>query len=1179
MYQVVITPTAVPDQLLNVRLPVDIVLPSGEIHADLLTLIESRTLAIDVKEPGPYWLRTELPDGRRLTARSSEDKQSIELSFALQRGHGGERSNQRHRSTDAPILTSASSEPLLSDETTVRMSSVASQEFFGLLANAKEVRLYRDEDNVELHVIGLVSGSMPGAFLVPTQNNAPPINSGPCVVLQPSLSSNNTGALLALPPLDYGRAVQLNVHDTCNPDVTPIGASCETGDHVIDAVAGFLKNGSTTYAYRMTPDLQAHVRELVDSATTDAVLACAAGYYLQRLNNIDDLGVWNLLFDRFHAFADTAILLGWAHIRVGDIERALDYFLAAFDRGIPLYTEGIRLLRDGLSFLASLSPNHYVLTEASASANRLYAAANPLSLFCSITICPPLRVDFGGVSLASLLSKAPLERNTPQMLALLEVVYQSASEKDLAVIICMVAAAGKPGLPLLQKMLSGLDGTSILWRIIDTAATLKLDSLPMLEQIVARTDDAGILCKAASATAGFGAKGVPLLSRIASRTNLADMLWWVIDGADKRDKKTLPVLEWAIEMTDQRDLLEYAAEVASTYDDEAVVLLERIDRRKKGSWDTRRAVINRASSRQLHKSVLDWLLAQPLEPDLQQKIVVAIAAQGNPGLPYLQQITAENNSISLQAAARVAAANGKSSLKLLQWIIEHQSSHGVWHQAAEGAASAGKRGLRALEWMADRADSVEDFHVIIRAAATIGKAGIPLLEHITLKYEGSDAFVTAIQAAKDLALVDWIITKTRFSEVLEIAAGIAAANGQGGLHLLGQIVATSDDVEIYRSAARGVAAGVRGDDSVIAWLMERTTDALVVRSLAQLPAFWGVHVAAHFERILEHTNDVEVYRILARAEPSVPFVDRLLDRTKDPEVMRLIALRATATSSGALPILARLLSVADYSLIQPLAIAVVADFKEEDLVLLEEATAKYGTAILAVLAEAAATPEAEHNAFFLLDSIEQLTADRNVLLQLARSAGTLGGKGVPLLTRITAKLSDVEVFREAAKGAASRNVNGLPALQWLLDHISDVEVFRLVAEGAGSAGTVGITLLERMVGSDLDEELFRHAAKGAGGAGSQALPVLEWMLVRTSDPGVLRRAAEAAATLGAEGLGVLAWIANRTDDEEIFRAAEIGARHAASPEVIHQWIADRGGGSGSEFDDFTPGAPVFPVRV
>ena len=121
-----------------------------------------------------------------------------------------------------------------------------------------------------------------------------------------------------------------------------------------EALLGYLRTGSVEGA-----DVTAE--SLLQQKRRDPIAAAIGGYYLLRTANIDRLSEWGPnLSQWFPWLPDGAVINGWQHIHAGrehrgDQDRHFDaarrQLIEAVRRGVPVYTEGLRLLVDALRLL------------------------------------------------------------------------------------------------------------------------------------------------------------------------------------------------------------------------------------------------------------------------------------------------------------------------------------------------------------------------------------------------------------------------------------------------------------------------------------------------------------------------------------------------------------------------------------------------------------------------------------------------------------------------------------------------------------------------------------------------------------------------------------------------------------------------------------------------------------
>jgi hypothetical protein len=130
-----------------------------------------------------------------------------------------------------------------------------------------------------------------------------------------------------------------------------------TSDHLAaESLLGFLLVGNMRAAREVAAG-GFEAEWLSNGEVTDPIPAAVAGYCLLRLGELDRLREWSEdLATRFDWMADGAIIHAWRLIRGGDgqvarldaLVQARAWLLTATGRGLPIYSEGLRLLLDGL---------------------------------------------------------------------------------------------------------------------------------------------------------------------------------------------------------------------------------------------------------------------------------------------------------------------------------------------------------------------------------------------------------------------------------------------------------------------------------------------------------------------------------------------------------------------------------------------------------------------------------------------------------------------------------------------------------------------------------------------------------------------------------------------------------------------------------------------------------------
>jgi Restriction Enzyme Adenine Methylase Associated len=301
------------------------------VNANLETAVKPRSVRVDSGwqqdlEPGTYLARVRFPSGEveRQTCTVREgDRTQIWMDVHALSGH---------ESLERPAVL----RPFVRDESTpglantgfasawvTRWRGEAGREWQQIDFDGKTVS--RDDHTIRYH------------FDVDRQSNLLQLGS-------PGIRWR----FVSLPP---GSGVDVTVSPRGEDD---LAVEVTTQSAEAEALLGYLRTGAVEGA-------NATAEELLQQKLGDPIAAAIGGYYLLRAARLDRLSDWGPnLSEWFPWLADGAVINAWQHIHAGrehhrDSDQHFDtarrQLLLATQRGVPVYTEGLKLLVDGLRLL------------------------------------------------------------------------------------------------------------------------------------------------------------------------------------------------------------------------------------------------------------------------------------------------------------------------------------------------------------------------------------------------------------------------------------------------------------------------------------------------------------------------------------------------------------------------------------------------------------------------------------------------------------------------------------------------------------------------------------------------------------------------------------------------------------------------------------------------------------
>jgi hypothetical protein len=410
-YQIAITCVGIPETLERFPLPVEIVSQDGSVRRAVMTLTPGwRTLA-GVEGPGSYLIRSELPSGRWITETVTVPDQArgpgeAAAEVTLDIGAEETASVVAFAEPVADAQSLASRESLVRQTSLKRLPDRAAVGLEAALASAAdplseagvsvEYGLFEEwsaapsdagtppGETLLLRRAGSNTTVLPGSISL-TEHPGWASNSKRWrpLLVRVELPSSGNGtpggeALVVWPPSPGTQPLSLIADPSTgqNRDAPPLLGLWDSGDPAADALFAFVQGGALDSAREAAPLLIEQAESYLMGKATDPIRATLAAYALFKVGRIKQ--DWtNNLADWFPHLPDGAILYGWCLNRAGKAEAARDYFHTALTRGVPMYSKGIRYLRDGLKFLQGLYPGDAQVQADATRAYRIAAAANP----------------------------------------------------------------------------------------------------------------------------------------------------------------------------------------------------------------------------------------------------------------------------------------------------------------------------------------------------------------------------------------------------------------------------------------------------------------------------------------------------------------------------------------------------------------------------------------------------------------------------------------------------------------------------------------------------------------------------------------------------------------------------------------------------------------------------------
>ncbi|WP_454801408.1 hypothetical protein [Mucilaginibacter phyllosphaerae] len=296
---------------------------------------ENNAFSFDGLSPGTYMLSLDLTDGKNYQKIVSLDQDNVNITFDLAISV-----KSVQRSGNLYKLKNVNKGP-----GDLKMLSSEVEAFIPELINV-EVYLIHQDSKRPIELIQTFAVTSVSKITTTFE-----LNSDQSAKVFLFISKLFSPKLVSCPP-DSRLTISLKYEK--NP-IHPLVVNIATNNYMAEAVLDLIAKGGIRDA-KMLMNARGAER-LLKEKRYDCSAAAVGGYYLLKMGELVRLHDWaNNLANWFDYLPDGAIIHAWQMISernaaVGDIKRRL---LEAVRRGIPVYTEGLRLLYNALDQLVEM---------------------------------------------------------------------------------------------------------------------------------------------------------------------------------------------------------------------------------------------------------------------------------------------------------------------------------------------------------------------------------------------------------------------------------------------------------------------------------------------------------------------------------------------------------------------------------------------------------------------------------------------------------------------------------------------------------------------------------------------------------------------------------------------------------------------------------------------------------
>jgi hypothetical protein len=375
-FWIVVDARHVPDDLVSAVLPVEIVPPRGLVETNQVRLSDGEVLRENVDGPGRYVVRIELPSGKWIAAFASVPEKPDAWGRCVGTGtlDFSELQTPARRLSSWNVVRSEAAALAPFDE----LAAAAALGRATLLAPVPDTQsdfshAVRDRRSDWQILVRQVAGSAVQEPGFDTRQWKPTFHAFDSEASGGPESSR--GTLVVAPPI-WGQRLAITPDSQPRGDGPPYLVSGRVTDPSAHVLFSYLRTALPDRARNIAPSWVMQAEVYLRHKIDDPVAATQGAYVLLGLGDdrrrewVENLAEW------FEFLPDGAVIAGWHDLRRGEPERAAAWFSVALSRGIPMFSEGVRLLQQGCTYLRGLVRDDGEIARLSAISYRLASFTN-----------------------------------------------------------------------------------------------------------------------------------------------------------------------------------------------------------------------------------------------------------------------------------------------------------------------------------------------------------------------------------------------------------------------------------------------------------------------------------------------------------------------------------------------------------------------------------------------------------------------------------------------------------------------------------------------------------------------------------------------------------------------------------------------------------------------------------